>query len=116
MGNPLACAVACASLDILNASPWADRVEGVRRGLAEGLAPCREFRGVRDVRVLGAIGVVEVDKPVNMARLQDFFVARGVWVRPFNRNVYLMPPYCIEPADLRLLTSAIVDAVREDYR
>lgn len=116
MGNPLACAVACTSLDILNASPWADRVEGVRRGLAEGLAPCREFRGVRDVRVLGAIGVVEVDKPVNMARLQDFFVARGVWVRPFNRNVYLMPPYCIEPADLRLLTSAIVDAVREDYR
>lgn len=116
MGNPLACAVACASLDVLNASPWADRVEGVRRGLAEGLAPCREFRGVRDVRVLGAIGVVEVDRPVNMARLQDFFVSRGVWVRPFNRNVYLMPPYCIEPADLRLLTSAIVDAVREEYR
>ena len=92
MGNPLACAVGCASLDLLNASPWAERVEGIRRGLEEGLSPCREFRGVRDVRTLGAIGVVEVDKPVNMAVLQDFFVERGVWVRPFNRNVYLMPP------------------------
>ena len=115
MGNPLACAVGCASLDLLNASPWAERVEGIRRGLEEGLAPCREFRGVRDVRTLGAIGVVEVDKPVDMASLQDFFVERGVWVRPFNRNVYLMPPYCIEPEDLRRLTDAIVDAVRGAY-
>ena len=115
MGNPLACAVGCASLDLLNASPWAERVEGIRRGLEEGLSPCREFRGVRDVRTLGAIGVVEVDKPVNMAVLQDFFVERGVWVRPFNRNVYLMPPYCIEPEDLRRLTDAIVDAVRGAY-
>ena len=115
MGNPLACAVGCASLDLLNASPWAERVEGIRRGLEEGLAPCREFRGVRDVRTLGAIGVVEVDKPVNMAVLQDFFVERGVWVRPFNRNVYLMPPYCIEPEDLRRLTDAVVDAVRGAY-
>ena len=115
MGNPLACAVGCASLDLLNASPWAERVEGIRRGLEEGLSPCREFRGVRDVRTLGAIGVVEVDKPVNMAVLQDFFVERGVWVRPFNRNVYLMPPYCIEPEDLRRLTDAVVDAVRGAY-
>lgn len=115
MGNPLACAVGCASLDLLNASPWAERVEGIRRGLEEGLSPCWEFRGVRDVRTLGAIGVVEVDKPVNMAVLQDFFVERGVWVRPFNRNVYLMPPYCIGPEDLRRLTDAIVDAVRGAY-
>ena len=115
MGNPLACAVGCASLDLLDASPWAERVESIRRGLEEGLAPCREFRGVRDVRTLGAIGVVEVDKPVDMATLQDFFVNRGVWVRPFNRNVYLMPPYCIEPEDLRRLTDAIVDAVRGAY-
>ena len=115
MGNPLACAVGCASLDLLNASPWAERVEGIRRGLEEGLSPCREFRGVRDVRTLGAIGVVEVDKPVNMAVLQDFFVERGVWVRPFNRNVYLMPPYCIGPEDLRRLTDASVDAVRRAY-
>ena len=115
MGNPLACAVGCASLDLLNASPWAERVEGIRRGLEEGLSPCREFRGVRDVRTLGAIGVVEVDKPVNMAVLQDFFVERGVWVRPFNRTVYLLPPYCIGPEDLRRLTDAIVDAVRGAY-
>lgn len=115
MGNPLACAVGCASIDLLNASPWADRVESIRQGLEEGLAPCREFRGVRDVRTLGAIGVVEVDKPVDMAMLQDFFVSRGVWVRPFNRNVYLMPPYCIEPEDLRRLTDAIVDAVHGTY-
>ncbi len=70
---------------------------------------------MRDVRVLGAIGVVEVDKPVNMASMQDFFVSRGVWIRPFNRNVYLMPPYCIEPEDLARLTGAIVEAVRRDY-
>lgn len=115
MGNPLACAVACASVDLLLASPWAERVEGIRRGLAEGLAPCRDSRGVRDVRTLGAIGVVEVDKPVNMAKLQDFFVSRGVWVRPFDRTIYLMPPYCIEPEDLKRLTDAVVEAVRGDY-
>lgn len=115
MGNPLACAVACASVDLLLASPWRERVEGIRQGLEEGLAPCRDFRGVRDVRVLGAIGVVEVDKPVDMASMQDFFVSRGVWIRPFNRNVYLMPPYCIQPEDLTRLTAAIVEAVRRDY-
>lgn len=112
MGNPLACAVACASLDVLNASPWAARVEGIRQGLEAGLAPCRELPGVRDVRTIGAIGVVEVEKPVDMAAMQDFFVRRGVWVRPFNRNVYLMPPYCIGPDDLRLLTGAVADAVK----
>ena len=112
MGNPLACAVACASLDLLAASSWDKRVERIRCGLERGLSPCRELPGVRDVRVLGAIGVVEVDKPVNMAVLQDFFVSRGVWVRPFNRNVYLMPPYCIEPEVLAALTDAIRHAVR----
>ena len=111
MANPLACAAGCASLDLLAATPWQERVAAIENGLAEGLAPCREMPGVRDVRVLGAIGVVEVDKPVDMARMQAFFVERGVWVRPFNRNVYLMPPYCIEPDELSRLTGAITEAV-----
>ncbi|MEG1610803.1 MAG: adenosylmethionine--8-amino-7-oxononanoate transaminase [Bilophila sp.] len=112
MANPLACAVACASIDVLLASDWEQRVEGIRLGLQEGLAPCRDLPGVTDVRVLGAIGVVEVAQPVDMARLQDFFVSRGVWIRPFNRNIYLMPPYTITPDDLNCLTKAIVAAVQ----
>lgn len=110
MANPLACAVACASIDLLFASDWEQRVEGVRQGLLEGLAPCRSLPNVTDVRVLGAIGVVEVAHPVNMAVLQDFFVSRGVWIRPFNRNIYLMPPYTITAADLYRLTAAVTEA------
>lgn len=115
MGNPLACAVGRASLDFLNISPWAERVEGIRRGLEEGLPPCREFRGVHDVRTLSAIGVAEVDKSANMAALQGFFVECGAWIRPLNRNVYLIPPYYIGPEDLWRLMGAIVDVVHGAY-
>ena len=93
MGNPLFCAAACASLDLLSASPWKERVKAIEKELKEGLEPCRSMPGVRDVRCLGAIGVVEVEKEVDMAVLQDFFIKQGVWIRPFNHNVYLMPPY-----------------------
>lgn len=110
MANPLACAVACASIDLLLSSDWEQRVEGIRQGLLEGLTPCRSLPNVTDVRVLGAIGVVEVAHPVNMAALQDFFVSRGVWIRPFNRNIYLMPPYTITAADLHRLTESVTEA------
>lgn len=113
MGNPLACAVASASLDVLMQSDWQADVARLERGLRDGLAPCRGLPGVADVRVLGGIGVVETEQPVSTAALQAFFVQRGVWIRPFNHLIYLMPPYIATEEDVYALTSAVCGAVRE---
>jgi adenosylmethionine---8-amino-7-oxononanoate aminotransferase len=114
MANPLACKVATASINLLLASGWQKRVSAIENRLREGLAPCLEMNHVVDVRVLGAIGVVELQKSVEMERIQAAFVRRGVWVRPFGRLIYLMPPYCIDKADLATLTSALVAVVDEE--
>lgn len=111
MGNPLACAVARASVDLLLASPWQARVDRIERILRDGLSPLKGAPCVADVRVLGAIGVVELTAPVHMARLQAFFVDQGVWIRPFGKLVYLMPPFVVEEADLRTLCDGVAQAV-----
>ena len=112
MGNPLACAVASASIDLLLETDWQQKVKHIEERLIRDLTPARNMPGVKDVRVLGAIGVVEMEKPVDMAHMQQFFVDRGVWIRPFGCLVYLMPPYIINGQELGLLTSTLLEAVQ----
>ncbi len=107
MANPLACAVANASIELLLSSCWQNKVAQLEQQLYKELKPCRSLPAVKEVRVKGAIGVVELYRPVNMAVLQAAFVKQGVWIRPFNRLVYIMPPYIIQPDELSRLTSAI---------
>ena len=113
MGNPLACAIANASIDLLLTGDWKATIARIERGLERGLAPCRGASGVTDVRVLGAIGVVEMEAPVPTRSFQRALVDRGVWVRPFGRLVYLMPPYIIADAELQQLCAAVVDVVAD---
>jgi len=107
MGNPLACAVAVESLKMINEGHWPTQVAAIEQQLRHELLPLREHHAVADARVLGAIGVIETYSPVNMAALQQFFVERGVWIRPFGKLIYLMPPYLISAAELAQLTQAV---------
>jgi adenosylmethionine-8-amino-7-oxononanoate aminotransferase len=112
MANPLACAVARASLDLLTVADWRERVRAIERGLRAGLEPARELAGVKDVRVLGAIGVVELRERVDVAAATAAAVRRGVWLRPFGNLIYTMPPYVIGEGDLATVSGAVVDAAR----
>ncbi|MFJ4501961.1 adenosylmethionine--8-amino-7-oxononanoate transaminase [Streptomyces sp. NPDC088864] len=113
MGNPLAAAVACASLDLLLGQDWEQEVKRVETGLREGLAAARELPGVRDVRVLGAIGVVQLDHEVDMAAATSAAVREGVWLRPFRDLVYTMPPYVTGDDDVARICRAVCAAARE---
>jgi adenosylmethionine-8-amino-7-oxononanoate aminotransferase len=111
MANALACSVARASVQLLLDTDWQSNVARIERALRQGLEPCRGSARVADVRVLGAIGVIELREPVDMAHAQRHFVERGVWVRPFGRLVYVMPPYVTNDTDLAQLTRAMCEYV-----
>lgn len=108
MGNPLASAVANASLGLLSDGTWREEVRRIERRLRDGLAAARDVPGVVDVRVLGAIGVVQLDHPVDMAVATEALTSRGVWLRPFRDLIYTMPPYVTSDSDIDLITDAMV--------
>jgi adenosylmethionine-8-amino-7-oxononanoate aminotransferase len=114
MANPLACAAANASLDLFEGSGWAKDVARISAALSEGLEPCRAGKGVVDVRILGAIGVVEFEAPVPMGDLCGRFAELGAWIRPMGKVVYLTPAFTTPDADLDLLTSAVRKVVGVD--
>lgn len=112
MGNPLACAIGIASFDLLASQDMPRIIGRIEEVMRECLAPAAENPAVADVRVLGGIGVVEMKEPVDVGEFQKECVARGIWVRPFGRNVYIMPPYVIDEADLRYLCAQMLEIIR----
>ncbi|TLF81092.1 adenosylmethionine--8-amino-7-oxononanoate transaminase [Nocardia cyriacigeorgica] len=112
MGNPLACAIAVASIELLLSRDWQGEVKRIEGELESGLAPARELPAVTEVRVLGAIGVIELDHPVDMRAATDAAVGAGAWLRPFRNLIYCMPPFISSTGDIATITSAMVAAAR----
>ncbi|MDT7736245.1 MAG: adenosylmethionine---8-amino-7-oxononanoate aminotransferase [Mycobacterium sp.] len=112
MANPLACAVAVAAVELLLSQDWRSTVAEINAGLGTGLAPARTLPGVTDVRVCGAIGVIECDRPVDLAVATPAALDRGVWLRPFRNLVYAMPPFICAPEEIAQVTSAMVEVAR----
>ena len=113
MANPLACSVASASIKLLLESDWQQKVKTIESLLVSGLTACTNLPQVEEVRVLGAIGVVELKQSVDMKTIQPAFVEQGVWVRPFGKLVYLMPPFIISESNLKILTDAVVKVISD---
>ncbi|MDG2090008.1 MAG: adenosylmethionine--8-amino-7-oxononanoate transaminase [Gammaproteobacteria bacterium] len=112
MGNPLACATAIASINLLLDSPWQERVNNIERQLSADLENCLKQTAVQEIRTIGAIGVVEMKEAIDLKVAQEFFVSQGVWIRPFGRLLYIMPPYIIGKKELEKLTNAMLDFTR----
>jgi adenosylmethionine---8-amino-7-oxononanoate aminotransferase len=112
MANPLACAVSVAAVELLLGQDWRSLVAEIGAGLTTGLEPAREVPGVADVRVCGAIGVIECDRPVDLAIATPAALDRGVWLRPFRNLVYAMPPFICGPDEIAQITSAMVEVAR----
>lgn len=113
MGNPLACAIAIASLKLLQAQDMEARIGHINEVITRAIAPARELGNVADVRAIGAIGVIETKTPVSVGDFQRRCVEKGIWVRPFGRNVYVMPPYVINDADLEYLIKSTIEILAE---
>jgi adenosylmethionine-8-amino-7-oxononanoate aminotransferase len=112
MANALACAVSVASVEVLLNQDWRSRIAQISAGLTAGLEPARALPGVTDVRVCGAIGVIECDRPVDLAVATPAALDRGVWLRPFRNLIYAMPPYICPPEEIAQITSAMVEIAR----
>lgn len=112
MGNPLACSVACASLDLLFENNWQENVNRIENYLKKNLKVCEELKKVKEVRVIGAIGVVELHENIDLAFATKQFVKRGVWIRPFMNTVYIMPPYITKDEELQKLIDAIYETIK----
>jgi adenosylmethionine-8-amino-7-oxononanoate aminotransferase len=113
MANPLATAIAYASIELLLSQNWQAIVNNLEKQLKRGLEPAKDFTHVADVRVLGSIGVIELKQEVNMVDIQQRLVDQGIWVRPFGKLVYTIPPYTINNDDINTLTTGLVEAVRK---
>lgn len=114
MANPLACAVACKSIDLLLEQDWQSQVKRLESNLIKGLAPARDLDAVADVRILGGVGVIELKAPVDMVQIQPKFVEAGIWVRPFGKLVYVLPPFVISDDDVAFLTAAMIKVIQEN--
>ncbi len=113
MGNPLACAIASESISLLIESDWTSNIQNIEKLLLQGLMPATELNSVHEVRVLGGIGVIEMKSPVSLKEVQPMFVEKGIWLRPFGKLIYTMPPYIISSQQLTLLCEKIVECVQQ---
>ncbi len=113
MANPLACATACASIKLLLSMPWKNKIAEIEAQIKHELGRCSELPQVAEVRCLGAIGVVELKEKVNVAAVQKQLVEKGVWLRPFGKLIYMMPPYIIKPSQLGQINKAVYEVIQQ---